>query len=406
MADNSHRQAHVGLAVVYGVWKYYQATADMAFLRDSGAELMIEVTRHFASRATHDVAEDRFDIASVMGPDEFHDGYPNAPGVGLRNNAYTNVMVAWVIERTLEALDLLAEVDCGPPDDRLVLRPGERERWTRIRHRLRVPFHADGVISQFEGYEQLAEFDWAGYRARYGDIARLDLVLAAEDDSTNTYRLSKQADVLMLFYLFSAEELRELLDPMGYSLPPAAIGRTVEFCLVRTSHGSTLSRLVHSWVLARSDRHRSWSLFTQALDSDLADIQGGTTREGIHLGAMAGTVDMVLRCYAGMEVRGNVLWVHPALPPELPRATFEIVYRDQPIHVELIRERVSLALRPRSGPPVTVCVEGQVSVLSPGDLHVVALKLDRASPAAAQVLTSEISSMPGAHGESLIQGAP
>ena len=125
---------------------------------------------------------------------------------------------------------------------------------------------------------------------------------------------------------------------------------------------------MHSWVLARSDRHRSWSLFTQALDSDLADIQGGTTRQSVHLGAMAGTVDMVLRCYAGLEIRGNVLWLHPALPPELPRAAFEVVYRDQTIHVELTRKQVSLTLQTRPGPPVTVCVEGQVSVLSPGQM--------------------------------------
>lgn len=144
------------------------------------------------------------------------------------------------VSRFVSRVDLvaLAEVDCGPPDDRLVLRPRDRERWTRIRHRLRVPFHADGVISQFESYEQLAEFDWASDRARYGDIGRLDLISAAEDDSTNNYRLSKQADVQMLFYLLSAEELRELLDPMGYSLPPEAIRRTVEFYLARTSQGA------------------------------------------------------------------------------------------------------------------------------------------------------------------------
>jgi hypothetical protein len=34
-----------------------------------------------------------------------------------------------------------------------------------------VPFHADGVISQFEGYEHLAEFAGDGYRARYDDAA-------------------------------------------------------------------------------------------------------------------------------------------------------------------------------------------------------------------------------------------
>ena len=36
--------------------------------------------------------DDRYDIAGVMGPDEYHDGYPDAAQPGLRNNAYTNVM--------------------------------------------------------------------------------------------------------------------------------------------------------------------------------------------------------------------------------------------------------------------------------------------------------------------------
>lgn len=373
MPDNSHLQRHVGIAVAYSVWQYYQATADLDFLVDVGAELMVEVTRLFVSLTTYDAADDRFDITGVMGPDEFHDGYPGAPGRGVRNNAYTNVMVAWLIGRTSEALDLVSGQDRGSLEGTLSLRPGEQEQWDRISRRLRVPFHADGILSQFEGYEQLAEFDWEAYRERYGDIGRLDLILAAEGDSPNNYRLSKQADVLMLFYLFSAEELRELLDAMGYPLAPQTILSTVDFYLARTSNGSTLSRLVHAWVVARSDRHGSWSLFTQALDSDLADIQGGTTREGVHLGAMAGTVDLILRCYAGLEIRDDVLRLHPCLPPELRRAAFEIVYRGQPISVELTRTQVRLRLHPRLGDSITVCVEDLVSVLSPGAEHVVDL---------------------------------
>lgn len=66
------------------------------------------------------------------------------------------------------------------------------------------------------------------------------------------------------------------------------IPKNVDYYLARTSHGSTLSQAVHSWVLARSDRPRSWHLFQQAIDSDIDDIQGGTTPEGIHVGAMAG----------------------------------------------------------------------------------------------------------------------
>jgi hypothetical protein len=181
----------------------------------------------------------------------------------------------------------------------------------------------------FDGYENLAEFDWDAYRAQYATIGRLDLILAAEGDSPNNYRLSKQADVLMLFYLLSAEEPRDTLGRLGYPLTPGTIRATVDFYTGRTSHGSTLSRVVHAWVNARADRHRAWSLFCEALQADLTDTQGGTTREGVHLGAMAGTVDLILRCFAGLETRDDVLWLHPVLPPELTRAEFTILYHGQ-----------------------------------------------------------------------------
>ena len=67
-----------------------------------------------------------------------------------------------------------------------------------------VPFHGDAIISQFDGYDRLLEFDWDGYRQRYGNITRLDRILKAEGDSPDRYKLAKQADVLMLFYLLPA----------------------------------------------------------------------------------------------------------------------------------------------------------------------------------------------------------
>ena len=336
---------------------------------------MVEVARFFASLATYDARRRPLRHRRGDGPDEFHDGYPDAPGQGVRNNAYTNVHGGLV---------LAGRPGGGGPAGRARLRPAvgpagdcgpaSGSAGTGSARRLRVPFHADGVISQFEGYEQLAEFDWEDYRARYGDIGRLDLILAAEGDSPNRYRLSKQADVLMLLYLFSAEELRALLERMGYPFPPEAVPRTVEFYLRPHHprlHAEPARALLGRWPAATGTG--SWSLFTQALDSDLADIQGGTTREGVHLGAMAGTVDMVLRCYGGLEIRDDVLWLHPALPPELPRVAFEIAYRGQPISVEITRGQVRLHLHPHTGSSITVCVEDQISVLYPGDVHTVDL---------------------------------
>ena len=368
MPDYSHLQRHVGLTIAYSVWQYYQSTGDTDFLIRQGAELLLEVARFFANLTSYDEAADRYDIDGAMGPDEFHDGYPGAPGQGMRNNAYTNVMTAWVLRRAVETVSLLEGRNCRPLWNRLRLRPDEVERWDHISRRLRVPFHADGVVSQFEGYEKLPEFDWDAYRARYGSLGRLDLILNAEGDNTNNYRLSKQADVLMLLYLFSAEELRDLLHDMGYSLTPAAIVRTVDFYGSRSTHGSTLSNVVHSWVEARRDRERSWDLLTTALESDLTDIQGGTTHEGIHLGAMAGSVDMVVRCYTGLEIRDDMLWLHPVLPAELAEVAFTINYREQPIRLELTATslRLQLQMHADGATPIRVRVEGQEATLSPG----------------------------------------
>jgi alpha,alpha-trehalase len=129
--------------------------------------------------------------------------------------------------------------------------------------------------------------------------------------------VSKQADVLMLFYLFSSEELKELFEKLGYSFEYETITKNIDYYINRTSHGSTLSRVVHSWVLTRSDRARSWKLFLQALKSDVADIQGGTTPERIHLGAMASAVDILDRAYTCLVVRNDVLWFNPFLPEEV-----------------------------------------------------------------------------------------
>jgi len=316
--------------------------------------------------ATYDSADDRYDIGSVMGPDEFHDGYPDQAGSGVRNNAYTNIMLAWTLRRTAALLTRLNRHDDGQVRRRLRPREEELDRWERLSRRLRIPFHHDGVISQFQGYEDLAEFDWDAYRSRYDDIGRLDLILHAEGDSPNNYRVAKQPDVLMLFHLLSAEDLRETLRRLDYHFGKTAVRKTVDFYLARTSHGSTLSRPVCAWLLARANRTWSWSFFYEALDSDLADIQRGTTREGVHLGAMAGTVDLMLRCYTGLETRDDVLILHPILPTELDRVQLQLNYRGHGIAVELIPSTMELQLQTRAVSPIQVRVDDQTVTMHAG----------------------------------------
>ena len=378
VADYSYLQRHVGSAVAYNVWQYFQATRDIEFLQFYGAELMFEIARFWSSIATLDEARGRYEIHGVMGPDEFHDGYPDAAAPGLSNNAYTNVMAVWVLCRAKEVIDLLSDVRRVELTTRLGISPDEIARWDDISRRMYVPFHDEGIISQFEGYGTLREFDWQGYRARYGNIQRLDLILEAEGDSPNRYKLSKQADVVMLFYLFSSEELGELFTRLDYPLGYDTIPKNVTYYAARTSHGSTLCRVVYSWVLARSDRVRSMTFFSEALQSDVNDIQQGTTSEGVHLGAMAGTVDLVQRVSTGIEIKGDVLWLNPELPPEVERLNMSIRYRGHSIDLQLTRDTLTVQGRDRDAVPISLGVAGKIHDFASGATCVFQLADDAA----------------------------
>lgn len=351
--DPSRRAHHAGIAVAYNVWQYYELTRDREFLTRTGAELLVEIARFWAAAAIYDPRDDRFHLRGVIGPDEFHSGYPDAPGEGIDDNAYTNVMATWVIRRAHDALRRIPPRARAELMESLGISSEEPERWTAVADRMYLAFH-DGVISQFAGYEQLAELDWPAYRHKYGAIGRLDRILEAEGDDVNRYRAAKQADVLMLFYLLSADELRELLGHMGYRLAPEMIPRTVEYYLSRTSHGSTLSAVVHSWVLARANRDRALRFFDTVLDSDVHDIQGGTTGEGIHLAAMAGSVDLLQRCFTGLEIRSGRLIFNPRWPGSLGQLSFPMVYRGHRLSVRIDSEILELASDPGVAPALTI----------------------------------------------------
>jgi len=372
--DNSYLQRHVGSAIAHNVWQYFQVTHDVEFLQSYGAELILDIARFWSSIASFDDERGRYEIRGVIGPDEFHDGYPDSATPGLNNNAYTNIMAVWVLCRALDVLKLLSDVRRAELMTRLGLSAEEIARWGDISCRMYVPFHDGGIISQFEGYEKLRELDWEDYRTRYGNIQRLDLILESENDSANCYKLSKQADVLMLFYLFSAEEIGELFERLGYPFEYETIPRNVAYYAGRSSHGSTLSRVVDAWVLARSDRPRAMDFFAEALQSDVNDAQQGTTPEGVHLGAMAGTVDLVQRVWTGIEARGDVLRLNPELPRDMERLDMRIRYRGHSLDLRLAHDTLTVRGRDGAAAPISLSVDGKVYEFVSGTTRVFAME--------------------------------
>jgi len=364
--DWSHLQRHVNAAIVHNIWRYYEATGDREFLLDYGAEMVLEIARFWASIADWNAERGRYEITGVMGPDEYHEKYPGATTGGLANNAYTNVMAVWCLLRALDVLAEVGETRRAELMARLDLTAEDLERWDHITRAMVIPFHGDGILSQFEGYEALEEFDWEGYRARYGNIERLDRILKAEGDTPDRYKVSKQPDAMMLFYLLEGRELREIFRRLGYPFDESLVRRTIAYYMERTSHGSTLSKMIIASVMHRLDREEGYRLFRDALRSDVDDIQRGTTPEGIHLGAMAGTVATVLQRYAGVELRRDGVRFAPEPPEPLRHLRFRVQWRGRWVDIDLTHERLRVLADRDLPEPLPVAVREVWYRIEPG----------------------------------------
>ncbi len=130
---------------------------------------------------------------------------------------------------------------------------------------------------------------------------------------------------------------------MGYALPKDYMETNFDYYINRTSHGSTLSRLVHArlaWQMGR--REMGWELFMDALRSDLVDIQGGTTGEGIHCGVMAGTLCDVIFTFGGVNLKGDYPSIHPVLPHHWTGLKFAFTFRGTHYQLAITGEKLMI----------------------------------------------------------------
>jgi trehalose/maltose hydrolase-like predicted phosphorylase len=325
--DHSCLQRHVSLAIAYNVWQYYQITGDLAFMKQQGAEMFLEIARFWVSKAVWNALEGRYDIPEVMGPDEFHEQYPGAEQGGISNNAYTNIMVSWMLNLVPGLLDSLGE-DRVTLRNKILLDEAELQQWATIAAKLKLDISADGIIAQYQGYFGLKELDWDYYRNKYGNVYRMDRILKSEGLSPDEFKVAKQADTLMTFYNLEKAEVDKILAGLSYQLPEDYLQKNLDYYLARTSHGSTLSRLVHARLASMAGLpDLSRQFFADALASDYVDIQGGTTGEGIHAGVMGGAILVFLTTFAGIRFTDGKLCLDSALQSQWTGIFFRLHYQ-------------------------------------------------------------------------------
>ena len=368
--DLSCNQRHVSIAVFYNTWRYINETGDTSFLEEYGAEMMFEIARFWASITRYQSDSGTYHIEGVMGPDEFHEALPGSGTDGVRDNAYTNIMTSWLLEKAVEMSQNL------DPDvmDRLIkdiqIGYDEIEEWKKISSNINIILNEDDILEQFDGYMNLKELDWESYRKKYGNIHRMDRILKAEGDSPDNYKVAKQADVLMTFYALSPSDVCHILEKTGHHIddPLQLVRNNYSYYEPRTSHGSTLSKVVHAIISSYlHDGHATaWNWFMESLKSDIQDTQGGTTQEGIHCGVMAGTLDVVSRYFAGISYKDGIVNVNPNLPDLWRNLEQSITFRQCTYKLTIDHRTIRAELIAGPDSQQSICLGGRKKTISKG----------------------------------------
>jgi beta-phosphoglucomutase family hydrolase len=326
--DYSSLQQHVSIAIAINIWNYYQTTGDLEFIEKYGAELFLEICHFWESKTSLNEKTGGIEINGVMGPDEFHEKLPNSQTGGLKNNAYTNIMVVWLFKRALDIVKALSEKSKLSVLKKTNLSESAIQKWNELAKRLTISVSNEGIIEQFEGYFGLKELDWDKYRSMHSNISRIDRILKAQGKSANDYKVSKQADLLMIFFSIVPKEVIEIINGLGYSLPNDFLEKNFDYYLNRCSHGTPLSQIVHAYIASLVGRkEQSLKLYRDALCSDYSETNGGATAEGINLGVMTGTVIMAIKAFAGISFKEGILCINPCLPKEWKDLTFGLKHK-------------------------------------------------------------------------------
>jgi trehalose/maltose hydrolase-like predicted phosphorylase len=334
-------EQHISADIAYAVWQYWQATQDVPFLLEAGAEMLLETARFWASRA--DLEEDEhYHIRDVIGPDEYHEH--------IDDNAFTNVMAQWTLERGLDTAAMLAE---RWPDrwraltGQLGIDPGDLAHWRDVAARLVTGIDpVTGRIEQFAGYFDLEDIDLAQYAGR---TVPMDVVLGRE--RTQASQVVKQADVVMLQAL-----LPERLDSRAHAT-------NFRYYEPRCGHGSSLSRAMHAIVAARlGDLQTAERYFRETAATDLEDTTAGIAG-GVRIAALGGLWQAAILGFAGLGLVDDGLHFVPRLPPAWEVLCFRVQWRGREVEIRLERAARLFTATLQTGDPLRIYVGNQVHTL-------------------------------------------
>ncbi len=325
-------ELHITVDVVYAIYQYWQTTGDDAFMLDFGAEIILDTARFWENRVEWNEKQDRYEISDVIGPDENHEH--------VNNNAYTNVMVRWNLQRGLEIYQWLKEKDPEKVHvlvEKLHITDNSLSEWQKIIEKIYFGFDRDsGLFEQFSGFYDLKPLDLVSLEPRTRSVQSIFGVEEAQK-----YQIIKQPDVLMLLYLLDTYHDRKILKANW------------DYYAHRTdlTYGSSLGPAIQSimatWI---GDSEEAYRLFMLAAGTDLEDKRGNAV-DGIHAATHGGLWQACVFGFGGLQFTADGPVAFPRLPEGWKRLRFGIQYQD---------EHYDFDIHPDSGQKVLPVKNGKI----------------------------------------------
>jgi alpha,alpha-trehalose phosphorylase len=323
-------QYHINADIIYALRKYVQATGDEVFLRDCGAEMLVETARLWLDLGFYsEVKGGKFRVNGVTGPDEYN--------AVVNNNAYTNLMARENLRYAAQVVESLRTAD---PDaynalvDKTALEPSEAKAWIRAAENMSVPYDEKlKIIPQDDNFLDREPWDF-----RNTPRDHYPLLLFYHPLNIYRKRVIKQADVVLAMFL------------LGNVFPPETKKRNFEFYDPLTTGDSSLSSCVEAIIAAQTgDMEKAIRYGMAALLMDLADV-GGNVKDGCHIASMGGTWMMLTYGFGGMRDDDGTLSFWPRRAPEDNAILrFPLTYRGQRLEIEIGLDKVEYSLREGEG---------------------------------------------------------
>lgn len=320
-------EQHITSDVVFAMWQYYQAAGDQAFMDDYGYELLFDTAVFWASRLEYSADDGKYHINNVIGPDEYKEH--------VNDNAYTNYMAWWNLNKAVSCYEELSEEKpglLGKLSEKLNLE-SYYEKWRELAGKIFLPQPgADLVIPQDASYLTLEDIDLTKYKEQE------EVLLIYRDynaEQINKLQVSKQADIMILFYLLENYFTDEVKKANWNYYEP------------RTLHDSSLSLSTHC-ILANDigDRDMAYSLYQKSLNIDMGPFMKSSDG-GIHSASIGGIWQSVVFGFGGVRILEGNLRIRPSLPKKWRKLSFHLNWHGQDLFFTVTKESVKIENRTR-----------------------------------------------------------